>query len=62
MNYPIQKPEAQWREELTEFEYHVLREAGTELDTRGRRDGLKVGGAGCGLVQDPPRGRRCVLY
>ena len=30
MNYPIQKPDNQWREELTEFEYHVLREAGTE--------------------------------
>lgn len=30
MNYPIQKPESKWREELTEFEYHVLREAGTE--------------------------------
>ena len=30
MNYPKDKPESKWREELTEFEYHVLREAGTE--------------------------------
>lgn len=30
MNYPVEKSEEQWRSELTEFEYHVLREAGTE--------------------------------
>jgi peptide-methionine (R)-S-oxide reductase len=30
LNYPVNKPEDQWRSELTEFEYHVLREAGTE--------------------------------
>ena len=30
MNYPMDKPDSKWREELTEFEYHVLREAGTE--------------------------------
>lgn len=30
MNYPVNKSDDQWREELTEFEYHVLREAGTE--------------------------------
>ena len=23
-NYPVQKTEAQWKEELTDFEYHVL--------------------------------------
>ena len=30
MNYPVEKSDQQWREELTDFEYHVLREAGTE--------------------------------
>jgi peptide-methionine (R)-S-oxide reductase len=30
VNYPVNKSDQQWREELTEFEYHVLREAGTE--------------------------------
>lgn len=30
MEYRINKSEDQWREELTEFEFHVLREAGTE--------------------------------
>jgi peptide-methionine (R)-S-oxide reductase len=30
MNYPIQKSEDDWRSQLTDFEYHVLREAGTE--------------------------------
>ena len=30
MEFPISKSEDQWRSELSEFEYHVLREAGTE--------------------------------
>jgi peptide-methionine (R)-S-oxide reductase len=30
MNYPVNKTDEQWRAELTEFEYHVLRQAGTE--------------------------------
>ena len=30
MDYPVKKTDDEWREELTEFEYHVLRQAGTE--------------------------------
>lgn len=30
MEYPVKKSDEQWREELNDFEYHVLREAGTE--------------------------------
>jgi peptide-methionine (R)-S-oxide reductase len=30
MEYLVNKSEEQWRQELSEFEYHVLREAGTE--------------------------------
>jgi peptide-methionine (R)-S-oxide reductase len=30
VDYPVKKTDEQWREELTEFEYHVLRQAGTE--------------------------------
>jgi peptide-methionine (R)-S-oxide reductase len=30
VDYPVKKTDEQWREELNEFEYHVLRQAGTE--------------------------------
>ena len=30
MGYPLEKPEAEWREQLEDDEYHVLRQAGTE--------------------------------
>jgi peptide-methionine (R)-S-oxide reductase len=30
MNYQVNKSDDQWRNELTEFEFHVLRQAGTE--------------------------------
>ncbi len=29
-SYPVTKTEAQWKQELTELQYYVLREAGTE--------------------------------
>lgn len=30
MNYPVEKTESEWQSELSEFEYYVLRKAGTE--------------------------------
>ena len=30
MSYAVNKPDSEWRAELTPQEYHVLREAGTE--------------------------------
>ena len=30
MEFPVKKTDAEWREELTDFEYQVLREAATE--------------------------------
>jgi peptide-methionine (R)-S-oxide reductase len=30
MGYEVEKTDEQWKAELSEFEYHVLREAGTE--------------------------------
>ncbi len=38
--YPIELNEAQWRERLTEFEYYVLREKGTERAFTGEYDGV----------------------
>ena len=42
--YPVFKPEAQWREELTPLEYHVLREAGTERPFVGEYTDTKTEG------------------
>ncbi len=38
MEYPVNKSEAEWREQLNDFEYHVLREKGTERAGTGEYD------------------------
>jgi peptide-methionine (R)-S-oxide reductase len=48
MNYQVNKSEDQWRQELTAFEYHVLREAGTEPAWTGELlDEKRVGTFSC---------------
>ncbi|MCQ8194563.1 peptide-methionine (R)-S-oxide reductase MsrB [Streptomyces rugosispiralis] len=48
MAYEIDKPEEQWRAELTPQEYHVLREAGTERAFTGEyTDSKTVGVYSC---------------
>ena len=39
--YPIRYSERQWREQLSDFEYHVLREEGTEYAFSGRYNNEK---------------------
>lgn len=50
--YPVQKSEAEWKKELTDQEYHVLREKGTERAFTGDLYDNKEEGtylcAGCG--------------
>lgn len=48
MVYPIKKSDEQWRSELSEFEYHVLRLAGTERAWTGELlDEKRVGVYSC---------------
>ncbi|WP_103663778.1 peptide-methionine (R)-S-oxide reductase MsrB [Gracilimonas amylolytica] len=51
-NYPLQKTEAEWKEILTDKEYRILRDRGTELPfvneyNSNKREGIYVCGA-CG--------------
>ena len=54
MGYEVEKTEEQWREELSEFEYFVLRQAGTErAGTGALLDEERIGTyrcRGCGAV------------
>ncbi|WP_055586332.1 peptide-methionine (R)-S-oxide reductase MsrB [Streptacidiphilus griseoplanus] len=42
--YPVRKSDAEWREQLTPQEYHVLREAGTERPHTGEYTDTKTVG------------------
>lgn len=54
MNVPVQKTDAEWREELTPEQYRILREAGTERPYSGVYTDFNEPGvyrcAGCGAV------------
>jgi peptide-methionine (R)-S-oxide reductase len=54
MNYKVNKSDDEWREQLTDFEFHVLRQAGTEQAWTGELlDEKRVGTfscKGCGQV------------
>jgi len=48
VDYPVQKSDEQWRAELSEFEYQVLRQAGTERAYTGELlDEKRVGTFSC---------------
>jgi peptide-methionine (R)-S-oxide reductase len=54
MNYKVNKSDDEWRDQLTDFEFHVLRQAGTEQAWTGELlDENRVGTfscKGCGQV------------
>ncbi len=54
MNYKVNKSDDEWRDQLTDFEFHVLRQAGTEQAWTGELlDEKRVGTfscKGCGQV------------
>ncbi len=54
MNYKVNKSDDEWREQLTDFEFHVLRQAGTEQAWTGELlDEKRIGTfscKGCGQV------------
>ncbi len=54
MNYKVNKSDDEWRDQLTDFEFHVLRQAGTEQAWTGELlDEKRIGTfscKGCGQV------------
>ncbi len=52
--YPIQKPESEWRKELTDKQYHILREKGTEHPFTGKLNmHFEAGSYTCGACNTP---------
>ncbi len=45
MSYPVEKSDAEWREQLADDEYHVLRQAGTERAFTGEYTDTETEGA-----------------
>lgn len=44
MGYPVEKSDAEWREQLDDDEYHVLRQAGTERAYTGEYTDIETEG------------------
>lgn len=53
-DYPVQKSEAEWREELGDLRYHILREKGTEYPGTGKYNlHFEKGTYVCGACHTP---------